>query len=390
MRDGTKLVLAIAALVLAACQPTAPTAPSQPPAGQSQAASGAGPSAWDALVQAARQEGVVNLYAAASGPDFRTVAADAFQRAYPGVRVEGVFGTPSDITPRLLAERTAGRYIPDVLLGPGSSALALLKESGVIVPLQDSLLLPEVVDESAWLEQRLWWLDRAQPYTTLMFQGSVQPIVEYNTQQVSAGQITSYWDLLDPRWKGKITATDIRQEGAGFVQAIFLYKHPDLGPRFLERLFGEMDITMGSDQRQMIDWVAQGRFPIGLFLSSSQTIAAAEQGLPIAIVPGDRLKEGAPIGAGGGSINLMDRAPHPNAAKLYINWILSREGQTIWQTTTKQNSLRIDLPKDELSPFTTPGPGVRYMNASTEEYRLVGDAQASQLVGELVVKVLQK
>ncbi len=66
---------------------------------------------------------------------------------------------------------------------------------------------------------------------------------------------------------------------------------------------------------------------------------------------------------------MMKRAPHPNAAKVYINWFLSRKGQMAWQKVSEQNSLRIDIPKDKIRPANTPIPGRKYIFTSTEKRR---------------------
>src|SRR5205814_5682821 len=123
---------------------------------------------------------------------------------------------------------------------------------------------------------------------------------------------------------------------------------PELGPSFIERLYGQTDIVLGQDQRQMIDWVAQGRYAFGLGLSNSDVIAAVNQGLPVAMVRPEQLKEGASITSGGGVVMMADKAPHPDAAKLYVNWLLSRDGQMNYQKFLGKNSLRIDIPKDGL------------------------------------------
>jgi len=77
------------------------------------------------------------------------------------------------------------------------------------------------------------------------------------------------------------------------------------------------------------------------------------QGLPVDWFDPDHLKEGAYITAGSGGAALINKAPHPNAAKLALNWLLSREGQITYQrifTTGEEgpDSLRIDIPKDKV------------------------------------------
>ena len=82
----------------------------------------------------------------------------------------------------------------------------------------------------------------------------------------------------------------------------------------------------------------------------------------------------------------MDRAPRPSAARLFVNWLLSRQGKNSWQTHVEEPSLRIDIPKDALSPLLVPRPGVSYVNAATEEY----SALTFSDIGDLVTRGLEK
>ena len=370
-------LVAVLALAAGACQqPAAAPAPPAGAAASAPQAPGPKPSGWDQLVEAARKEGKVAVYGP-PGVEYRAALVDGFQQAYPGITVDAIFINPTERLSRLAAERTAGRYLADLWVAGTNPAVTEVKQAGYSAPLKPALVLPEVLDESAWLGNHLWWADSAEPYTNLIFQGSVQTFVAINTRLVDPNQFSSYWDLLDPRWKGKIVANDIRRPGPGGVPTRFIYKQPDLGPEFLSRLFGEMDVTLSSDPRQIVDWLAEGRYPIALFMSSRGVLVAAEQGLPVGVVPADRFKEHAPLGLGNGSVVLLDRAPHPSAAQLFVNWLLSREGQLVWQRAVHEPSLRTDIPKDGINPIYLPKPGVEYVNAGTEEYaRITGEAIA--------------
>src|SRR5205807_1455286 len=146
------------------------------------------------------------------------------EKAFPGIRVDATIAPSNDIFARLQAERTARKYIPDVLAGVASSGSTLLdyKGAGVMAPLKPALILPEVVDDSAWFERHLWWIDATEPFTTLSFQGVAASVISYNTKLVDPREFTSYQDLLQPKWKGQIVSTDIRQPGSGGTQALFL------------------------------------------------------------------------------------------------------------------------------------------------------------------------
>jgi len=321
---------------------------------------------WEKIMQAARQEGVVAIYGP-PGTERRKALVDSFQKAHPAIRVEYLGGTGRDEAPRMLAERKAGRFIIDLHIGGTTTINATLKPAGVLEPIRPYLILPEVTDPSGWLKRRLWFADDEERYN-LMFQGDVAAFVVVNTGLVEKGEITSYWDLLKPKWRGRIVAADPRSPGQGGVPSVFLYSHPKIGPGFFERLFKETEITVSSDARQMVDWLAQGRYAIHLFPDHSEVKKAIDLRLPVAILPSEQFKEGVPLGVGFGSVAVLNRAPHPNAAGVYLNWLLSREGQMAWQTLTGSSSLRMDISREGLPPWIVPREGVEYMAGGLERY----------------------
>jgi iron(III) transport system substrate-binding protein len=370
-------IVGTAIVLLGACQPPQAVAPTSPDAGAPTAAAPAQPDGWTQLVESARREGTVVVYGP-PGTTYRPALVDAFQQAYPGIKVDGTFEGTNERLSRVMTERTAGRHIPDVLVDGTGNLVTVLKDAGVVVPLQPWLIAPEVTDQSRWLQNKLWWSDAAEPYTVLQFVGFVNIIGFYNKTMVDPAGFTSYYDFLDPRWKGRIVATDVRRPGPGAAAARWMYKAPQLGPQFLERLYGDMDPILSSDQRQMIDWIAQGQYPLGFFLSGLESRRAEAQGLPIGLMTAEQFKEGGTVSAGWGGLAVLDQAPHPNATKLYVNWLLGRAGQDAWQRETKEPSLRTDLPKDGVTE--APKPGFEYANSSAEEYARVTADQIQPLI----------
>jgi hypothetical protein len=107
------------------------------------------------------------------------------------------------------------------------------------------------------------------------------PPVYSNTKLVNLDSLRSVWDLLDPKWKGKMIALWPR---ANYVSTalLFMYHHPQVGPKFLERLYGgEMDLTYFSDFRQGTDWLASGKYQLCILCRLRH---ALEQRLPVAEV----------------------------------------------------------------------------------------------------------
>jgi len=148
----------------------------------------------------------------------------------------------------------------------------------------------------------------------------------------------------------------------------FFYLHPAIGPTFIKKLFGEMDVTLFRDFRQSIDWLANGKASLCFFCAD--TDKAKLQGLPVEEFV--NLKEGAPLVTQYGTLALLNRAPHANAAKVFINWFLSRDGQIALQKSLARSgaetadSLRIDIPKDDVQPQNRRVPGVNYLDLDSQ------------------------
>ncbi len=321
---------------------------------------------WEKLVAAANKEGKVVIYGRGAA-EYVKVYRDHFQKAFPGIKVNYVGGR-SDLAHRLTAERRAGKYFPDLFLMSGGRLVRGLRAQGAFQSLRSALVLPEVKDTSKWFEGKHWFADKEEKYL-LMFAMATSTNIAVNTDLVDPKKLTSYHDLLDPKWRGKIVSRDIRGSGPGSGNVKYLYVNKQLGPSFLKKLYGEMDITFSRNMRQMIDWLARGRYAILVFPTLRDIDRAREQGLPVEIVNPKQMKEGYGVTSGGRQALMMNPAPHPNAAKVFMNWLLSREGQTAVEKVIGYPSLRIDTPtKKDLREFTVPKQGADYMVVSLEKY----------------------
>jgi len=328
----------------------------------------AAPAGWEAewkqTVAAAEKEGQVTLYAP-PGTQYQD-AINSFQQYYPKIKLNYVPGSGTNNAQRLLSERRAGKYLPDVFVGGSGTMILVLYKGGVLEPIPPNLILPENKDTSGWFEKKHHYADSENQYV-LMMQGSVQyDVGAYNTNLVKPAEVKSFWDILQPKWKGKMAAFDPRDRG--HIQRMrSLYYNTNLGPEFLRKLFEDMDVTLGRDQRQLLDWVAAGKFHVYLFATGSDVEDARKKGLPVGNLYGQP-REGYMTGQFG-HIALVKQMPHPNAAKVFLNWVLSKEGQTQWQKKTDNNSLRMDIPKDMLTEqHEIPKAGEKYLNASLPQY----------------------
>jgi len=316
---------------------------------------------WQRVVEAAKKEGQISLYGGQeiSHPDIIA----AFNKEFPFIKVLSATGRAPDLMARIVAERRADRYLADVMAsGPNGPRMLYLGKA--LDPIAPTFILPEVTDGSKWYGGKHWYADPENQHI-FMFEGTINSTgLSYNTKMMSPGDIKSFWDLLAPKWKAKLLGMDPRSS-APPTPVLILYHRPDVGPEFVRRLYKETEITLFRDRAQGTNWLASGKFPLCLLCRDIDK--AAKQGLPVEDIAPDQLKEGASVGGGGSSvIVLINRAPHPNAGKLFINWYLSREGQSVWQKVMNKkeveasDSMRIDIPKDDVLPEARRVEGKKY------------------------------
>ena len=133
-----------------------------------------------------------------------------------------------------------------------------------------------------------------------------------------------------------------------------------------------MTETISRDIRQMIDWVATGRYELFIGARNAEVQIAKKQRLPVDVYRSPT-SEGY-LSGGWGHLAVMNQAPHPNAATVFANWMLSKDGQLAWQKHSDHNSMRMDIPKDMITdPYMAAKPGGEYMVASLPQYRDVSD-----------------
>ncbi len=292
-----------------------------------------------------------------------------FQKAYPDIKVTTLSaGRGSVRIQRIMAERRARIYNVDIYIGSPTDVTKTLITAKAVPPLKPLLALPEVVDRYHWSQHKDYYIDKQSKYT-LMYEGTPQGGgIVYNTKLVDPKELKSFFDLLNPKWKGKIISIDPLVDGSSQQNLSFFYNYPPLGPNFIRRLYGEMDIPISRDDRQVLDWLAIGKYSFALFTRGTED--AIDQGLPIAMIPPGLFKEGAFVSPRSGLVSYMNQAPHPNAAKVAVNWLLSRQGQTVFQDLHRgwNNSMRENISKDKGLPIYRRQKGVDYMMANPAEY----------------------
>jgi iron(III) transport system substrate-binding protein len=321
---------------------------------------------WSKLISAAKQEGVLAIASGgAPSRQYRPVV-DAFSKRF-GVKVEVSTGNATDTVNRVLAERKAGKYTVDVALISSRENNQRLVPSESLVPFTPLLFHPEVVEPSGWHQGRHWYADKASRYV-FIYHVTKEDQYElwYNTDKIKEAEIATIkkqTDFFDPRWNGKIAGQGMG-DPSGIRQMIDSYFEPDRGPDWVKTYLLNAGITFSDDRRILETWVVGGRLPLQAVATGSEDlIALAKKGLPIKqmFLP----KQLGLIRAGGSGccISVFANAPHPSAAKLFVNWFLSKEGQTLTHAmipNIDRSSLRNDIPFGEVVPDQRRMPGKQY------------------------------
>ncbi|HEX9271745.1 MAG TPA: extracellular solute-binding protein [Candidatus Binatia bacterium] len=303
-------------------------------AAYSQPSKAAGPADWDILVDAAKKEGKVSLSIPASA-EMRKQVEEQFKKRY-GVEVEVFTGRGSAAVRRMADEFKAGVRHFDLHIGGSSSIVSGMLDEGILDPIEPWLALPEVKDPKQWWGGHLW-VDNAKRFV-YMFQAYLSEVIWYNSELVKANEIRSFDDFLNPKWKGKIGYLDPRTPGAGDSTWAFMWRVK--GEDYLKKLVAQ-DLYLGRDQRQLAESLAKGRVVVMIGLSYYSYLPFLKAGLPIKTLP--TLKEGNYGTGGSGNLAIIKAPAHPNSTRVFVNWLLGREGQEIVSRALGQATRRLDV-----------------------------------------------
>ncbi|MBI4333227.1 MAG: extracellular solute-binding protein [Chloroflexi bacterium] len=321
---------------------------------------------WEEVLARGKSEGVVvviNDLGATQRETIRKTIQETF-----GINMESVAGGGTQTMARTKAERSAGLYTSDALIG-GATTQKLYREAGFLDPIERGLIFPDIKDPKNWRDGKFPYLDK-DGYS-IIFQKAVNPALVVNTEMVRPEDVNSYQALLDPKWKGKITMRDPTVSGGGH-NAINSIMWELMGEDYV-RAFAKQEPLVTRDQRLMVETVARGKYPIGLAPDADTVLEFEQAGAPVKRV---LLKEGSGLAASQAGFGILNRPAHPNAQKVFVNWLLSKEGQLIAGKATGYPSMRADVPTDYVDPIRLPQPGTRYIDTDDEEQvRLRGERQ---------------
>lgn len=313
---------------------------------------------WEKVMREAKREGKVVVYDSL-GVETVTPLRKAFKEKY-GIDAEFMSGVGVQMAQKLLAERKAGLNLADIFQGSSSIMMNLLKPIDALDPLEPALILPEVKDPRMWLGGKMEFVDQAR--TMFPYFAYVSTPMAVNTNLVKQEDIKSYRDLLTPRWKGKISMGDPTVPSAASYW--FAVNAKMLGLDFMREL-AKQEPVVARDWRLQMEWLAQGKYPVTIAPNPDTYAIFKREGAPVNVFI---TSEGSYQAAGTGQVSLLKGIPHPNAARVYLNWLLGREAQTLHSRISLIPSARVDVPVDHLDPLRIIKPGVKYFNTDTEDF----------------------
>lgn len=313
---------------------------------------------WDRTLELALKEKKVVVYSS-EGATVRAHIVEEFGKKY-GIQVEWSSGTPSELQNKVLTERRAGLYAADIVMMGPTTLSDNLKGQGVFQPIDSYLILSEVKDPSLWYQNKFPWFDKE--HTIIGHSAQVNRPVTANSQMVNPKEITDFSDLLNPKWKGKISLNDPTLSGTGQT-GFGMMGDFIAGWDFIFKL-AQQEPFITRDYRLQVDWLARGRYPIAFWARTEGVYEYRRAGAPIIFLD---IKGAGYMTSGSAGIVLLNNAPHPNAAAIYLNWFLSREGQYIYSKARGYQSMRLDVPTDHLDEDILRDPTKTYASSSSPE-----------------------
>ena len=324
---------------------------------------------WENTVAAAKKEGRLNFYVGRYGSE---KLLNEFRKEFPEIKIFSTNGAGNSLGTRIVAEARAGNVLADLYSGGSVTNFEILYKGKILGFAQVGADTSRKfsMNPSGTAASTATTIRNSSMYS---FTWPIRLRRVFISIPISSIRKNSnpIWDLVNPKWKGKYVSQEPSSTGIGPSLQFFFY-HPELGADFLRKLFIDQQPVYGRDRRQITDWLAQGKFALCVGCRDSDEPASKGCRWTIWIWSiGRKVCRSLPAAAR----SVSSRAgPHPNAAKVFINWFLSRKGQIALQKyedlygQEPPNSRRIDIPKDMLPPSSRLVEGRRYFDFTDPKY----------------------
>lgn len=291
------------------------------------------------IFNAALKEGTLTWYGSDTSEDFlKHGGKERFEKRY-GIRIQTLFGRLRSLTDRIRTEAAVGRMIADVFDANDQYMLELYRDGTLMQWRPPAPELNRISKEAFVREpEGYWWPVHI----------SAQGIV-VNTKMVNPDEIKSYWDIADPKWKGKVGIRDPRSSGGGAWHMLGIYNEPGLGIDYIKKLVENTSpfIVQGASEA-IRDVVARGQFAIG-FSGRGDFFRDLPKNVPLAwVVP----KEG--MAWTPSSIAIMKGARNPNASKVLLTWFFELEQLQLWTDQSRpvaHPDIKVPIPEMSVSIY---------------------------------------
>jgi iron(III) transport system substrate-binding protein len=336
---------------------------------------------WRETLAAANREGKV-VVVGSPHPEMRNEVIPKFTARF-GIPVDFIAGKSGENVERLRIERASGIFAADVFMMGASTSLNALYADKLIDPLEPLLLLPEVADGAKWKSGKPPFIDPEGRYILRLF-STIDTLVFINTDYVRPEEMRSVEDLLNPKWKGKISTEDPSiDSGSGGNKAANFYSQ--LGAEFVRKLYVDQKPVISRNRRQFADWLARGTYPICLTCRVDDTRPLLQAGFKIVTIyelSGLRSR----VNSTPFTLTVADKAAHANAARVFINWLASREGVEIYARGDDAATTRTDIDESFLDPAAIPRPGVAYPDDADPAWRSAEKLEIGSKIRALLKK----
>ena len=316
------------------------------------------------LVEAAEREGALELYMLPNQL-IREAVQREWAKDFPKIAMSGTVMRHPLFIARIRTERGAGKYLWDAGLTGWTSGYVLSKE-GSVDPLLPELVDPEVADPAVWGGWDEAFVDDAGKYVFAM--SSYLSSAYYNALALSPEKVARLGlkILLDPDLRGRIAWNDPAVPGSGLTFAYQLRRQ--LGEDGFRTLITEQQVAFVGQQHLVVEAMARGTAAIGMGPPVRRLIEPyLKAGIKADIRPLGNTPEVASLAIGGQTLYIFSRRPHPNATRLFVNWLLSRDVQDRLAKTQDLNSRRRDV-SPVVQADEVPLPGVKYETLARERY----------------------
>ena len=300
------------------------------------------PADWEKIVEAGRKEGKV-VASIPPSAELRKLMELTFPKRY------GIEWSSFPLAAGTLSAEWSMRRKPEssismsILAGTESIITGLLPEN-VLEPVEPYFVLPEVRDPKQWWGGHIW-ADNAKRFI-YAFVAYQTVSLWSNSNEYKPSEFRGFDDLLNPKLQSRIGISDPRTPGSG--SSMWSYMNYIKGEEYLKRLVAQK-LFVTRDLRLLADNLAKGKIAVTSGIGYSEFLPFIKAGLPVIPLPVP--KEGLYVSGGYGHVTILKNQPHPNATKVFVNWLLSRDGQEIFTRGMGVGTRRLDIDTKWLKEF---------------------------------------